>query len=434
MRNRTRYILPAIVVVFSVSTTVAQKVMTLEEVIARAVSRNFDVLIETENVSLAALDNSASGAGMLPRINLGAGDTYSTNNILQRFASGQEITSPNAAGNQFNAFIQADWQIFDGMRMFYRRDRLDVMEEKAKVDLQNRIQQLTQQVSSQYANLIRLDKLIGFTRNIIHINEEKSMISRVRWESGSTSKSEFLQSNLALNEQKVNLLNHQLNFRAQRASLNELMGAEAEEEWNPLTHDGESVALDYEQVLNEVLNNNLQLKSMMLSQRSLELAKKEAAASALPSVNLFAAYNFTRVDNTAGFSLFNRSYGPQAGFSVILPLFNAGDIQRTKKKAEVTLKQSEWLVLQTKNRLGIRLSQLLRDLEEINSILTIESETNVSAAEWVNIELERLKNGQSNITEVYIAQMSLENSIQRLSEAEYRKAVIIAELKMLTAK
>lgn len=426
-----RYILIYLLFILS-QMSYAQSVMSLDEVIAKAISLNYDIQVETLNLNAAELDNSSSGAGMLPRVNLGVGDTYSTNNILQRFANGQEITSPNAAGNQFNTFIQADWLVFDGLRMFYRKDQLELLEEKAKVDLQLKMQELVRQITDQYANLLRLNELIAYAEDIISINIEKEEIAKMRWETGTSSKTEFLQASLALNEQQVNLLNRKIEFRSQRAEINKMMGEAADLEWSPQATNAAAVEEDYAALLEKMKSNNLSLKSSQLQLNAVSKSLKEVKAARLPQINISAAYNFTRVDNTAGFSLFNRSFGPQAGISLIVPIFNAGDINRNVKKAEIQLKQSEVLRMQISNSLNIQLTRLISDLSMTRDIIAIEKETKTKAEEWVNIELERLKNGQSNITEVYIAQTTLENSTQRLADATYRLELLSTELRLLT--
>lgn len=419
---------------FLLSTAIgfAQSTVSLDQAIAKAITLNYDIQIETLNWNAAQIENSRSGAGMLPRVNLGVGDTYSTNNILQRFANGQEITSPNAAGNQFNTFIQADWLVFDGMRMFYRKDRLQLLEEQSKINVQVRIQELVRNITTQYANLLRIQQLIQYTENIIEINTEKEAIAKLRWEAGTSSKTEYLQAAVALSEQQVNLLNRKMEYRTQQAEINKLMGEKLDVEWTPIPIEAEAIESDYEKLLDQLQRSNLQIQSANLNASIFELQEKEARSARLPQINLSAAYNFTRVDNTAGFSLFNRSFGPQAGIALVVPLFNAGDINRTIKTSEIQMKQSEVLKMQMRENLTIELSRLLNDLKHVQDIIRIESEIKDKSEEWVNIELERLKNGQSNITEVFIAQSTLENSVQRLADARYKLEITITELRLLT--
>ncbi len=65
---------------------------------------------------------------MLPIINVTAGDVFNLNNINQKFTTGQEVQRNWVPINSFNAALNIDWTIFDGMRMFAAKDRLAALQ------------------------------------------------------------------------------------------------------------------------------------------------------------------------------------------------------------------------------------------------------------------------------------------------------------------
>src|SRR5688572_27207292 len=83
----------------------SQDTLTLEAAIKIALEKNYDVIIMRNNADIAELNNAAGNAGMLPTVYGQVSDNFSQSTIFQRFATGNEISSNNAIGNNFSAFV-----------------------------------------------------------------------------------------------------------------------------------------------------------------------------------------------------------------------------------------------------------------------------------------------------------------------------------------
>ncbi len=83
---------------------------------------------------------------------------------------------------------------------------------------------------------------------------------------------------------------------------------------------------DKEQWLDRNFSVQLAQQQKQVSEYDLKLAN----GAQLPVLGFSADYNYNRTQNGAGVTLFNRTYGPQAGLNVSLPLFNGFNLQRQK--------------------------------------------------------------------------------------------------------
>jgi outer membrane protein len=407
----------------------AQDTIPLNEVIRQALMHNFDVIVATGNAQIAQINNSKGEAGMLPQVRAGVFDNYSTNDLRQRFANGQEITSPNAGGNQFGAFVQVDWIVFDGMSMFHSKRILETLDEQAKLDLQLRMLDVTRQVGNAYAELQRLSSLISFTSEIITIAEERNKIEKLRWETGLVAKSNYLRSAVSLNQLLVSNLNYKADYQKALGSLNALIGVIPSMLWYPEEVDTNKFEIENTLVGGTETNGNI--KRLLLQQELMSLELKRAKARQLPTIALNGSYNFNRVDNTAGFSLLNRTYGPQAGIAINIPLFNAGSLKRAIKRSEVMLKQSEQLIATERIRTNALLEANAMALRQIEDIIKLEKQTIDWSQELVTIEMERLKKGQTDVTALYQIQTEYENAAVRLSDAIFKRTLTQNEIKFI---
>jgi outer membrane protein len=408
--------------------------LTLDQVIAEALANNYGVRISKIEKDIAAISNTPGMAGQMPSITAGVADQYSTSNIFQRFASGQEISSSNASGNNVSAFVALDWTIFNGFRISIERDRLAKVEELSDVQLRNAMSQLVREVSVAYVGYVRAAKQHEQGIRIAKLSEERASIARASFEAGVSAKTLWLQSEVDMNtqQQSVRLLELQLMQFVQQ--LNLLMGKSENSVWT-LSHQIPLSALwDVEKMKQDMLSSNLELN---LTKRAIDISELNVRfiqGEKLPTVTLSGAYNFSRTDNSAGFSLLNRNYGPVAGLSVGIPIFTGGTIGTRK---EVAILQTEVAKLQyeeVKLNLLTRFEFLQSAHSEYLNMISIQNSIVALAKENYDISQNRFRLGQAGILEVREAELSYQQAITRLYDLEYETRITEAELMLLTGK
>src|SRR5262249_11393301 len=68
--------------------------------------------------------------------------------------------------------------------------------------------------------------------------------------------------------------------------------------------------------------------------------EKETGALRYPSLSANAGYNYNRTKNSVGFSLLNLNYGPYAGITLSVPIFNGGIYKKQAQIAGINTKNA----------------------------------------------------------------------------------------------
>jgi outer membrane protein TolC len=136
-------------------------------------------------------------------------------------------------------------------------------------------------------------------------------------------------------------------------------------------------------------------------------------------VGLTSAYNFTRNENAAGFSLLNQNLGYNFGVNLSWNIFNGFNTRNQIKIGKFEVKNSQIEVDKIKftynNAAYSAYQRMLNDQE----ILSLEEENIKLAQEGLTISLERLKIGLGNYLEIKASQTTYEEAITRLVNARY---------------
>lgn len=425
-----------VVIIFLVILNVksqAQEVLTLNGAIEIALKSNYGILMMSNSAESAAILNKPGEAGIFPSLRAGVGDQYSTNNIFQRFANGQEITSPNAAGNNFSAFVAMDWTLFSGFRLAAQRDRLAQLEIQGQTALKALIATTVEQVTAAYLDIVRVDRQILNANEIIAFNNERMELARLRFEAGLASKSDYLLASLDLNtvNQQVQRLNVQRESLA--IQLNTLLARDVNSKF--IVEDYLSTAApDLSSLRNEVLTNNYDLALIRSEKLLAENQLKQIESLQYPTVALSGAYNFSRTDNSAGFSLYNRTFGPTVGLNVSVPLYAGGTLKRQKTVAGLQLRTADLMLKSAEHTALAEFEKAFTQYMAGAQMLELQEKSRVIAQENLTIITERLKQGQANALEVRQAQVSYEAVLTELSNLRYEQQIALTRMLLLAGK
>ena len=108
----------------------AQELLPLEDAVKIALENNYDIKLAKNELKIDELNNSIGNAGMLPTINALVTDNNSITNTKQTQADGSERTLDGARNMNLTYGVSLDWTVFDGLRMFARKEQLNVLEQQ----------------------------------------------------------------------------------------------------------------------------------------------------------------------------------------------------------------------------------------------------------------------------------------------------------------
>ena len=408
-----------------------QKVITPEEAVAISIQNNLQIALSASDKEIAERNKTYGNAGFLPSLLLSANAQQSRSNIDQRFTNGLVVALDGVSATNASAGLGLNWTLFDGTRMFVNWEIL-----KQTVNFQdNRLRVMMDEIA--YNTLYAYYFLVSLIqeKTALEVGLEASEMQlrfvQKRFEIGSGSEQELIQIQLDRNNWKSLILNLDIAIkRAENALvliLNRPLGEKIQVISDISLQDDEASFLQNPSALS---NSNLSLAKVSTDLAALE--KKRIKAARYPTLNFVAAYNLTRTSSDGGFSLFNFSQGPVAGFSLNWNLFNGGILNSQLKVAEIqrqqTLIQEKIAIIEAQAEFLLVNSEraMLKDL------LLLEKENFELAQKNLSFALERYKLGSANELTVKEAQRSYEQASNRFQKLKFEAKV--AELRLKRVK
>jgi outer membrane protein len=420
---------------FLFSNITAQKLLTSEEAINIALKNNFDILIARTTADIDKINNTSGNAGMLPNIGITASDNKSLNNNLSyKLASApKDTTTPNSATNSLIANVSLNWTVFDGLKMFVTKKKLNEIEVLGEIQFKQQVLQSIYDVTLAYFNVVMQKQQLSSLLEVINYNTERVKILQTSFDAGLSAKNNLLQAKIDLNVFQENAINQQSVIISSKRNLNQLLGQDSENSFEVTDSIFVNFIPDRKSLELKIAEVN---PSIMVMQSQVEIARlsvKELNSLRMPKLNFTAGYYFTRTDNTAGFQLFNRNFGPQVGGTLSIPIFQGGNINRQVSAAKLQLQAAQYGLDVTKLQINVQLENAITEFEEQQRLLNIELANDALAKENLDISMQRLRLGQTTALEVRQAQESYVDSRTRLINFSYNLKVAETHLKQLIA-
>jgi len=133
----------------------AQKILSLEEAIANTLQKNYDIILSGNDSAIAAIDYSYRGAAFIPRLNANVGTNWNNNNQKQTLSDGTKRDKKGLKSNNITGQLALNWTLFDGLKMFITRDRLEQLVEFGELEIGNQVVTTVANVINNYYNIVR---------------------------------------------------------------------------------------------------------------------------------------------------------------------------------------------------------------------------------------------------------------------------------------
>ena len=102
----------------------AQELVTLDQVIALTLEKNYDVRLAKNTSQTAATNDNYSIGALAPQINALGSATWNQNHQEFEFEDETRNVSGDAKSNNVSGSVQLVWTLFDGTKMFVARERI----------------------------------------------------------------------------------------------------------------------------------------------------------------------------------------------------------------------------------------------------------------------------------------------------------------------
>lgn len=416
------------ILLLSGTVATAQQRLSLSDAIAKALEHNFDIRIAKTALHEAERNNTLGNAGFSPNVNATAGVTTGSANTRIEFADGRVQEVANAASVGYNGAVSLGWTLFDGGRMFLNKKLLNTQEAVASAQLKERVQAIVSQTIQVYAAAVFQKQQGVAIDTALVLAKTRMILSQVKYETGASAKVDFLQARVDYNTRQSDSLTLEAQHISSLATLNALMGEEADKLY----------VLDDELQMNTALQPTDKDRLKDLSP-SLQIARQNAEASELsakiaksfmlPTLSVNGAYSYNRTQSQAGFALFNQSYGPTGGANLSMPLFQGGNLRRQAKLASLQAMRMQLTYDWQNTELSRQYRTAWGNYEMALAAYKLEQENIGYAKENLDIQKARFRVGVANTLETREAENSYVQALQRLFTAAYNLKV--SETKVL---
>lgn len=400
----------------------AQELLTLEDAVANALQSNFNIRIAKNDVEQASTNNTLGNAGILPDISATGGVNGSSQNTRIEFATGDVQQRDNAGSFSYNGAVNLNWTLFDGGRMFLLKKQLGQLEGAANLQLKQQVQEVISQVVQAYAQVVWQQQQQIAIDTGLSLARTRMLLSKAKFETGSSAKVDYLQARVDYNSRQSDSLGQLSAINSSFATLNALMGKDASETYRVEDTLNLNVGLK-PQTKEYLLDKN---PSILLAVQNLAIAKSDvkiAKSSYLPTLDFNGSYAYNRTRSQAGFALFNQAYGPSAGLTLNVPLYNGGNVRRNVKVASLQAMRTELLYGLQTTEIGRQYRTTWTNYKMAVAAYKLEQENITAAKENLDIQRERFKVGIANSLEAREAENSYVQALVRLYTAAYNLKV-----------
>ena len=421
-----------IVLLFALSSGLyGQSVLTIEEAIKTGLEKNFSVLIVKNEQEISKLQNNFGSAGMSPTVSINGNLNLATVNSYQEFSTGT-IQERNAAqSNNTAASLNVGWVVFDGLKMFAIKKRLNQNEQLSALQLKQQMESTVYDIIASYYLVVKTTELIKAAKQNLSIYEERKKIAKLKLEIGADSKVDYLLSQSDENKGKSAIIQLELQLLNTKTKLNTLLSKPIDADF--ITTD--SIVINYNPNIDELKKSASKSNASILISKQNELiieqTIKEARAANLPFLQLNAAYNITRNQNQAGFVFLNKQAGLNAGVSAGWLLFNGTKNNKLVKEKNILFLNQKYLTEQIQQQVDGQVYNSYKTYLLNKEILELEKQNLSDSKEVLTISMERYKVGKANLLETIETQKNLEDAQVRYIEALF--AIKMAETDLLKA-
>lgn len=410
----------------------SQEVLTLEEAVKIALENNYEIKIAKNNLKIDETNNNLANAGMLPSVNANLINNNSLLNTSQTQSDGSLRTLDNAKNFSINYGVSLDWTVFDGLKMFARKDQLNTIELQGKAELQASILTKISNVYTTYYDLVQQQQNMASIDSAIVISNQRVTTAQNRFTIGKASKLEVLNAKVDLNSDISLLLNQKETYKNTKTKLNELLVRPIETEFKVVEEIYYDENLNYDELKTKALNQNPQLQAQILSKKITDINLKLVKSNRYPIVRLSSGYNFNRSEASLGFITQSSAQGFVYGLNATLPIFNGFSQNKNEKVAKYEIENASFLLEQQKLNLESQLTSLYASYQTNKELVKMEEENVAIAKQNLDITMSKYKIGTITTIEFRTAQQNFIEASLRYSNAQYLTKLSEINLKELS--
>lgn len=409
----------------------AQQVLSLEDAVKIALENNYEIKIAKNDLKISQTNVAAGNAGMLPKATASVSQNNNLQNLSQTRSDGSTTSLDNAKSNSLNYGVGLDWTIFDGFKMFAKKEQLQELQKLGETQLRLTIITKISDVQAAYYNLVQQQQQLSALDTTIVISNQRVNLAKNRFTIGKASKLEVLNAQVDINTDKVALLRQQELYKNSKIILNQLLARDTQTDFKVVSDFTMESKLEYAELKTLAEMQNPQIQALIISKKVAELELKQVKSGRYPTVALSTGYNFAENESSLGFTTQSSARGLNYGFSASLNLFDGFAQKRNEKIAAIQIENSTIQIEQQNLALNSQLATSYQTYLTNLELIDLEETNEAIAKQNLEITLDKFHIGTITTLEFRTAQLNYVNAKVRYSDAQFQAKLSEIALKEL---
>ena len=191
---------------FSMVSISAQEKLLVSKAIELALENNYGIKIVNNNNLVAKNNASLLNSGYLPTLTGNSGVTYNRDNIEADFTNGQSTALNGAKSSRYNASLNLNYTLFDGMGRYYDYKRLKEQYKLSELQARETIENTIAQLYTVYYNVAQVSENVRTLEQTLAISKDRITRATYQFEYGQGTKLDILNAQVDINNDSINLI------------------------------------------------------------------------------------------------------------------------------------------------------------------------------------------------------------------------------------
>ena len=415
---------------FYMTSITAQKLVSISEAIELALENNYGIKIISNNKEIAKNNAGVLNSGYLPTVTSSSGATFNRDNLEAEFANGESTALNGAKSSRYNASINLNYTLFDGLGRYYDYKRLKETYKLSELQARETIENTIAQLYVVYYNVAQVTENVTVLEKTLTVSKDRITRASYQFEYGQGTMLNVLNAQVDINNDSINLINAKQQLVNTKRDLNVVLGNVISSEFRVDTTIDFKLDIDQNDLATKVKSNNVNLlqldKNIMIN----TFIVKANKSGYLPSLGLTGSYGWNKGNNNAAsFVAVSTNTGLSGGLSLSWNLFDGGATATRVTNAKIELEnrslEKESMVIDIERNFN----NAWDDYQNKLTIFQVQENNIITSTNNFNRTQEKYKLGQATSIEFRQAQLNLINSELNRNQAKY--AAKIAELTVL---
>lgn len=394
-----------------------QDAMGIQEVIALALEKNFDIKIAKNNTLISKNNAEIGNAGYLPTVSLSAGYDYASDDTNTEFAdpSLPAIDASGAVTENLNAGLVVNYNIFSGGSRRFTYQQLKNLNYQSELEEKQNIEQVVLDVINQFLQVVSQFDAYRISQESMQISLDRFARAKENYAMGNFSRLELLNAEVDLRNDSSTLIQSGLSYQKSLKTLNNIIGISPDSSYRINSGFDYRENLKAGQLIDQALTQNTDYLVARTSLVNNELDLKIDRGGLFPSLDFSGGYNFRNTSYDANFLSSSENLGWNAGVTLSFNVFDGGRVRRAAQNSQIRIQSQQIAVEKTENNIKTNILNAYDDFVTNLELLSLTQRNLESTTINYERSQEAFNTGQITGLELREAQLNLVNAKYDLS-------------------